>query len=89
MEIFTLIRDGFVSQIWGGVDSAGNTYSAVIGDNLTSTGYTFTIGDNTISMSDWLSTTSTIIVIALMVFALGLLLIGLFRLFRGLFSLRG
>ena len=89
MAIFTLIRDWFVSQIWGGVDSLGDSYSATIGDNLTNQSLTFSIGDISIGLGDWLSTTSTIIVVALLCVALGCLLIGLFRLFRGLFALRG
>ena len=89
MNIFVLIRDWFVQQIWGGVDSVGDTYSATIGDNLSSTQLSFNIGDYSLSLSDWLSTTSTIVVVALLCVALGCLCVGLFRLFRGLFALRG
>lgn len=90
MAIYTLIRDWFVQYIFGGVDSVGNTYNGLIAKNLFSTDYLVVVGTNqSISFSDWLSTSATLVVLVLLVIALGCLVIGLFRLFRGLFALRG
>lgn len=110
MTLWDIIRDWFVSHIWGGLASNGSYHSGLIGtitdgDNLGNYGEAYSDSlfipinayydtDYTgtasyIAIGDWLSTTSTIIVLCAMCFFLFLVVRWLFRLTSGLLSGRG
>ena len=86
--LWDIIRDWFVEYVWGGVTSTNATYGGYIGtinNNLTkSNNLLLKIGENSSSRGDWLSTTSTIIVLVLMCAFLFLVVRDLFRLTSGL-----
>ena len=99
LVLWDIIRDWFVQFVWGGLDSTGELYTGVIGggewvDGIGQLpGYyefydtqslTFQIGNINISLGDWLSTTSTIIVLALMCLFFYLMIRYMFRLTSGL-----
>ena len=86
--LWDIIRDWFVEYVWGGVTSNNTTFGGYIGsinNNLTkSNNLMLKIGENSLSLGDWLSTTSTIIVLVLMCAFLFLVVRYLFRLTSGL-----
>lgn len=86
--LWDIIRDWFVQHVWGGITSSNATFGGIIGSNnnsiMKSNTFIFTIGDYKLSMGDWLSTTSTIIVLVLMCAFLFLVVRYLFRLTSGL-----
>ena len=86
--LWDIIRDWFVEYVWGGVTSNNVTFGGYIGtinNNLSkSNNLMLKIGENSLSLGDWLSTTSTIIVLVLMCAFLFLVVRYLFRLTSGL-----
>ena len=89
MTLWNIIRDWFVVYIWGGVSSEGTSYATnVVGTNLNSSDFTLEIGSLTLNLGDWLSTTSTILCLALLVYAVILFLIWLFKFVSGLLLLK-
>ena len=106
--IWDLIRDWFVTYIFGGITSSGDIYGGVIsqgeyvespcfigpnGQEVCADPYyefiyadqwTFTIGGQTISLGDWLSTTATIITLIALVVFFYFIIRYLFRLTSGL-----
>lgn len=82
--VWDYIRDFFVLHIFGGTLS-DNTLVSVSGGSIT-----FDIGNNqSMLMGDWLSTTATIITLALLVAFLFLCVRYLFKVVAGLITLRG
>ena len=86
--LWDIIRDWFVEHVWGGITSTNQTFGGYIGsinNGLTkSNNLMLKIGENSLSLGDWLSTTSTIIVLVLMCAFLFLVVRYLFRLTSGL-----
>ena len=86
--LWDIIRDWFVQYVWGGISSTNVTFGGHIGsinNGLTQTNnLMLKIGDYSLSLGDWLSTTSTIIVLVLMCAFLFLVVRYLFRLTSGL-----
>lgn len=103
MTLWNIIRDWFVINIWGGLDSNGGVYlNNVFGhfmvdnpnggyyfmDTNTATSW-FKVGSHYINFGDWASTTSTIIVLIALCFFFFLMVRWLFRLTAGLIHGRG
>lgn len=88
--LWDIIRDWFVQYVWGGMDSNNDIFGGGVGFTNTKNAFTYTnelnikIGENSLSLGDWLSTTSTIIVLVLMCAFLFLVVRYLFRLTSGL-----
>ena len=86
--LWDIIRDWFVQYVWGGITSTNATFGGYIGsinnDLTKSNNLMLKIGENSLSLGDWLSTTSTIIVLILMCAFLFLVVRYLFRLTSGL-----
>ena len=82
--LWDIIRDWFVQHIWGGMNSNGEHFSNFVSSDYDTELLTFQIGNFKLSMGDWLSTTSTIIVLVLMCAFLFLVVRYLFRLTSGL-----
>ena len=113
MLLWDIIRDWFVTNIWGGFTSQGYNYGGSIGDiqyldsdgnlvedMLSSYGFGFPLGNiyngadggittSYITLGDWLSTISTIIVLIALCFFFFLMVRWLFRLTAGLIQGRG
>lgn len=66
----------------------GFTESTYIPINVADTNYMGGGYQSYMSIGDWLSTTSTIIVLVLLCVAFGFLVVGIFRLFSRMFALR-
>ena len=102
MLLWDIIRDWFVQYIFGGYDSNGQSFSALVCwsdkdgeliDNYTNDTIFLELKDMwgdgiKVSMGDWLSTTATLIVIIAVCVALFFLVRYFFRMFAGLFSTR-
>lgn len=86
MTLWNIIRDWFVVNIWGGFDSAQVYHSDnIVGEVFDTTSYKVLEYDgDTLSLADWLSTTSTIIVLVILCIIFGLMVRWLFRLTSGL-----
>lgn len=102
MLLWDIIRDWFVSTIWGGTISTGETLEGgFFGKFMVaqSNNYYFMdkhngdswflVGSHYINFGDWASTTSTIIVMIALCFFFFLMVRWLFRLTAGLIQGRG
>ena len=87
MSLWDLIRDFFVVNIFGGSDSSGTTHYFKV-NAYNTTGqlqvYEDMSGNVHLSLSDWLSTTFTMITLILLVIFLYIFVKWIFKLFAGL-----
>lgn len=88
MALWDIIRDFFVSTIFGGTSSNGTTYNMTIGNSTNTSSLVFDINGLNINIGDWLSTTSTIFILILLCIGIGLVVRWLFKLTSGLFLAR-
>ena len=83
--MWDIIRDYLVQYFFGGTTSTGQTFANTIGNNLNSSSMTLDIGNSSIALGDYLSTTATIIILVLFAVALYLLIKWVFKLVQGAF----
>lgn len=85
LSLWNIVRDFFVQYIFGGYDSEGTMHNAcLIGGTNNATDMQLTIGNLTLSLSDWLASTLTIITMLALCVFLYLVVRWVFRLVSGL-----
>lgn len=83
--MWDIIRDYLVEYFFGGTTSSGQTFANTVGNNLDTSNMALDIGNNSIVLGDYLSTSATIIILVLFVIALYLLIKWVFKLVQGAF----
>lgn len=73
-NLWNTVRDFYVRYLFGGTDSAGTVFNKVSFGSVPTTSFNVDVGDNSVSMGDWLSSTLTIITFALFVFVIVLVI---------------
>lgn len=87
--LWDLIRDFFVQHIFGGTTKNGTNFAGFVAfitnnGNLTTYSFRLPLGDYSIGLGDWLSTTATIISITIIVVLCCLFVYKIIKLIGGL-----